>query len=145
MLFAAAGVASAQRASVSGNEVNGTFRMNFQGKYKELSNEIKILALGGGKLRFAMELVYPYSLPDGVVTVNMGELDGEATITRDTAVFTSDEFGECKITFKFVRPGTLKVTQDGTDADCGFGRNVTASGTYRKTSSKKPVFESTER
>ena len=144
VLLSAATDISAQstRASVSASEVNGTFRMNFRGKFKDLSNEVKLLALGRGKLRFAMELIYPYSLPGGEVTVNMGELDGEAAISGDTAVFSSDEFGDCKITFKFVKPGTLKISQEGTDSGCGFGHNVMSGGTYIKVNSRKPKFES---
>ncbi|MBX7054590.1 MAG: hypothetical protein K1X36_06510 [Pyrinomonadaceae bacterium] len=133
--------AQGSRSSVSGAEVTGTFRMNFKGKFSQQSNDIKIMALGRGKLRVAFDLVYPYTLPDGEISVNMGSLDGEATIAADTAIYSSDEFGPCKITIKFVKPGTIKVTQDGTDSDCGFGHNVWASGTYRKVSGKKPKFD----
>ena len=134
-------VAQGNRASVSGAEVTGMFRMNFHGKFSQQSNDLKIMALGRGKLQIAFDLVYPYSLPNGEISVNMGTLAGEASITGDTAVFSSDEFGPCRITIKFVRPGTLKVTQDGTDSDCGFGHNVMAGGTYRKISGKKPKFD----
>ncbi len=143
MIVPATASAQASRTRVSAAEVNGTFRMNFRGKYKEMSNEIKVLALGGGKVRIALDLIYPYTLNDGEMTVNLGSLDGEASIEADTAVYRSAEFGECQITFKFVRPGTLRITQDGSDADCGFGRNVTSEGSYRKVSSKKPKFEDT--
>ena len=127
------------RRSVPAAEVNGTFRMNFTGKFRGSSNEIKIRALGGGRLRVAMELLYPY-IVKGELSANMGDLDGEATITGDTAVYSSTEFGQCTITIKFVRPGTIKVSQKGTDADCGFGHNVMADGTYKKISNRKPVF-----
>lgn len=138
-----AGIAAAQksRASVPASEVNGTFQKGFTGKFKGSSNEIKILALGGGRLRIAMELIYPYVV-NGELSANMGELDGEALIKGDTAIYASTEFGKCTITIKFVRPGTIKVSQEGTDADCGFGHNVMSDGTYRKTSSAKPNFGS---
>ena len=87
-----------------------------------------------------MDLLYPYVV-DRELSANIGELDGEATIEGDTAVYSSTEFGDCTITIKFVRPGTIKVTQSGADFDCGFGHNVTADGTYKKMSSKKPKFE----
>lgn len=132
--------AQTSRKRVSATEVNGTFRMNFKGKFRDSSNEIKILAKGGGKLRIAMELLYPYRLPTGELSANMGELDGEASIMGDTAVYESSEFGTCRITIKFVRPGTIKVTQQGSDADCGFGHNVMSGGTYTKFSSRKPKF-----
>lgn len=132
--------AQTSRASVSAAEVNGTFRMNFTGKYRDFSNDIKILALGGGKIRVAMDLLYPITTGSGEKSANTGTLDGEASISADTAIYESAEFGTCKITIKFVKPGAIKVTQDGSDADCGFGHNVSASGTYRKVSSRKPKF-----
>lgn len=144
MAVSADAVAQTSRKSVSAAEVNGTFKMNFKGNFRKFSNEIKMLALGKGKIRVAMDLVYPYTLKNGEQSVNMGGLDSEAAITGDTAVYDSDEFGACKITIKFVRPGTIKVTQDGSDGNCGFGHNVFATGTYTKVSSKKPKFESQE-
>jgi hypothetical protein len=138
-LFASA-AGQTGRKSVPAAEVNGTFRMNFTGRFKGSSNEIRIWALGRNKLRVAMDLLYPYEL-DSELSANLGELDGIAAITGDTAVYSSNEFGPCEITIKFLRPGTIKVTQNGTDADCGFGHNVTADGTYHKVSSKKPKFD----
>lgn len=139
MLFSV-GAAAQSRASVSAAEVNGTFKMNFTGKFKTFSNEVKVLALGGGKIRFALDLIYPYSMQNGEPMVNMGGLDGEASITGDTAIYTSED-GKCKITLLFVKAGTIKVTQDGGPAACGFGHNVMASGTYKKVSSKKPNLD----
>lgn len=141
LLLFAAGDAAAQRASVSGKEVTGTFKMNFRGKFAKLSNEMKIQALGGGRLRVAFDLIYPYTLRNGETTVNMGGMDTEASIVGDTAVIESEEFGSCRITIKFIRPGTVRVTQEGSSAECGFGHNVTAEGTYRKISSAKPKFD----
>lgn len=129
------------RASVSAAEVNGTFRMNFKGRFKDSSNDIKILALGHGKIRVAMSLIYPYLLSGGERTAHLGSLDGEASISGDTAKYESNEFGPCRITIKFVTPGTINVKQEGSDADCGFGQNVTSTGTYRKVSSKRPSFD----
>ena len=145
MLFSTFGYAQKSRASVSGTEVTGTFKMSFIGKkYKDFSNQLDILALGGGKLKIAFDLVYPYTMQNGEVSVNMGALSGEASIKGDTAIYASDEFGPCKITIKFVRPGEVKVSQEGSDGTCGFGHNVTSQGTYRKVSSKKPKFETPE-
>jgi len=137
-------VGQSARDAVSGAEVTGTFRMNFQGKYKDLANELKIQALGRGKLRIAFDLVYPYTLRNGEITVNMGSLDDEASITGDTAIYESDEFSrsdKCVIKIKFVKPGVVKVEQSAADFACGFGHNVTADGTYRKVSGKKPKFD----
>ena len=142
IVFCAAGAAGAQtRKSVNTAEVNGTFRSFFSGKFKGSYSEVKILALGGGKLRVALELVYPYTTRAGEMSANLGTADGTATITGDTAVFSPDDYGQCVITIKFLRRGTIQVAQSGTDSACGFGHNVHADGTYKKTSDAKPKFE----
>ncbi len=130
----------AQRKSVSGAEVTGTFRLNFSGKFKDTSNEIKIKAIGGGKLQISMSLIYPYIIASGEMSANMGEANGEAIIKGDTAIFTPDGTDTCKITIKFVKVGVIKVTEDGGTDGCGFGHNVYSDGTYKKVSSKKPKF-----
>lgn len=130
------------RAAVSGAEVNGTFRSKYRAPYQKFSNEMKILALGGGKLRVAFDLVYPYKMSNGEDMVNMGTLDEEIPIVGDLATYTSKD-GGCKIEIRFIKPGTVQVTQSG-DSPCGFGLNVTADGTYTKISSKKPQFDSGE-
>ncbi len=140
MVVSASAFAQKDRMSVPASEVNGTFKMNFTGKFRKFSNEFKILALGGGKLRVAMDLVYPFSMRNGEPMVNMGGFDDEFAIVGDVAKYTSND-GKCKFIIKFVRSGTIKVTQDGTDGACGFGHNVMADGTYLKVSSKKPKFE----
>ena len=128
------------RKAVGAAEVNGTFRSYFGGKYKGNYNEIKILSTGKGKLRVAFQLTYPHQDGTGALTANTGEADGTALIDGDTAVYSAAESGKCTITIKFVKPGEIKVTQSGADSDCGFGFNVTADGTYKKSSGAKPKF-----
>lgn len=140
MTTAALVAAQKPRASVPASEVNGTFKSYYKGKFKSESNDLKIWALGGGKLHIAFDLLYPFVVT-GELSANMGFLDDIVPIKGDTAVYESTEFGTCKITIKFVKPGTVKVTQEGSDADCGFGHNVFAWGTYKKVSSKKPKFD----
>ncbi len=130
---------SQDRKSVSAAEVNGTFRDYFGGKYKDSYNEIKILALGGGKLRVAFELVYPYTMANGEPMANTGTAEGTATIEGDTATFTPPETEGCTITIKFVKRGTIEVSQEGV-SDCGFGFNVNSQGNYKKSSGGKPKF-----
>lgn len=132
--------AQTSRKSVSGAEVTGTFKRNFQGKFKKMSNDIQIQALGGGQLRVVFSLIYPYTTQTGETSANIGNIDSVIPIVGDTAVYRSTEFGDCTITLKFTKPGTLVVTQDGDSPACGFGHNVFAAGTYRKVSSKRPVF-----
>jgi len=140
-VFAVNSSAQAPRASVPASEVNGTFRSYFKGKFKGSYNEIRILALGGGKLKIALDLTYPYTTGAGELSANLGELTGIADISGDTAVYSSEEFGSCTITIKFVKPGTIKVDQEGGSA-CGFGHNVMADGTYTRSSKMKPKFDS---
>ena len=72
-------------------------------------------------------------------TANTGKGSGIATIEGDTATFKPEGAEEeCRITLKFTGD-KLVVTQTGI---CGFGHNVTAAGTYKKISGKKPKFGS---
>jgi len=140
LLFSTINANAQNRKSVSVAEVNGTFRSFFDGKFKGNYNEIKILALGKGKLRVAFDLTYPFINGMGELMANVGIADGTATIDGDTAVFSPDENGRCKITIKFVKRGTIEITQSGAVGECGFGFNVTADGIYKKASSVKPKF-----
>ena len=88
-----------KRKSISAAEVNGTFRSFFDGKFKGNYNETKILALGNGKLRIAFELTYPCIDGTGGLMANVSAADGTATIEGDTAVFSPDENGQCKIEY----------------------------------------------
>lgn len=115
---------------VTAAQVNGAWR------YRK--NEFKIWALGEQKLRIEFSGVYEYKTGDGEPMANVGEGSGIARIEGDTATFKPDGAeDECKITLKFTN-GKLVVTQNGI---CGFGFNVTAEGTYKKVSSKKPEFD----
>lgn len=132
----------AQRKSISGKEVTGTFRYEYTGKFKGIFNEIKIRSLGNNKVKVGFGLTYPFTADDGNLSANVGEAVGEAEINGDTAIYsTSEDGGKCEITIKFVKTGQIKVTQTQEGAGCGFGLNVSAQGTYKKVSSKTPVFE----
>lgn len=131
--LAAAEIAAQTRKSVGGAEVTGTFR-------DESGSEFKVAALGKGKLRVAFSGVYPYKTANGEMTANTGEAAGAAEIIGDTAIFKPADTEECMITLNFLRGAKLKVVQKGNDSDCGFGHNVSADGTYKKTSGAKPKF-----
>jgi len=116
--------------SVTSAQVNGTWKTKFA--------EFKIWALGKQRLQVAFFGVYEYKTPHGPMA-NEGEASGVATIAGDTAIFKPEGAeDECQITLRFTG-GKLVVTQTGI---CGFGHNVSAEGTYKKVSSKKPNFES---
>jgi hypothetical protein len=111
----------------------------FTGTYVNRSGDWKILDLGDGKLKAACSLTYVYKVR-GLLTAHIGEGSGEATLTGKTAVFKPEGTTACAITLKFVG-NKLIVKQDGSDADCGFGHNVYANGTYRKQSNRPPKFD----
>jgi hypothetical protein len=125
--------ASAQTV-VTAAQVNGTWETKH--------GEFKVWALGNQKLRVEFSGTYEYQSPAGPMA-NTGEGRGVARIEGDTAVFKPEGAeDECKIIMRFTR-GKLVVTQEGV---CGFGNKVTAEGTYRRTSTRKPKFgESGER
>jgi hypothetical protein len=122
--------ATAGERTITAAEANGTYR---DGK-----SEIKILALGHGKLKVQLALVHEHPSPAGP-TADMGDALGEATIENDVAVFVPEEANDCKITMTFLQNGKLKVGQQG--GECGFGHNVRADGTFRKVSNHKPKFD----
>jgi hypothetical protein len=131
--FAVALVASSYantQKSVTAAQVNGT--------WKTESGELKILALGKQRLQVEFFGVYEYKTPHGPMA-NEGEGSGIAKIEGAPAIFRPEAaVEECQVTLKFT--GTkLVVTQTGI---CGFGHNVSAEGTYKKISSKKPKFGS---
>ena len=109
------------------------------GVYLYYQSEFRILALGHNKLKVQFDGIY--------MTVskspNMGYAMGEAIINGNVATFKPPDTERCEITLVFL-PNKLKVMQDGSDADCGFGHNVVATGTYRKIRGGKPKFEPPE-
>jgi hypothetical protein len=115
---------------VTAAQVNGTWKTKY--------GEFKIWALRKQRLQIDFSGVYEYKAPQSP-TANEGVGTGVATIEGDTAIFKPEGAEvECQITLKFTGD-KLVVTQTGI---CGFGHNVTAAGTYKKVSAKKPKFDS---
>jgi hypothetical protein len=125
-------IATAGERSVTATEATGTYRDAKGG------SEIRILALGHGKLKVQLALIYEYQSAEGTMA-NLGDASGEATIENDIAVFVPEKAGDCKIKMTFLPNGKLKVEQQG--EECGFGHNVRADGTFRKISDRKPKFD----
>ena len=117
------------KAVVTAEQVNGV--------YRSYDNEFRILALGRGKLKVQFDGVY-HTVSK---SMNTGYAEGEAIIDGNVATLDLPEYGRCKINIVFLPRNRLKVVQEGDSPDCGFGHNVRADGTYRKTRSGKPKFE----
>ena len=113
--------------AVTSEQVNGIYRNG--------GSEFRILALGHQKLKvqFNGQWMTRWGYP------NLGEAIGEATIEGNVARFIPGDAPKCKITLTFLI-NRVEVTQEGTDADCGFGHNVMATGTYRRIKGGKPRF-----
>lgn len=132
LLVLQSGVPPPQKV-VTAAQVNGTWETR--------DGTFKILALGKQRLKVQFSGIYPYKLPDGTDMANMGDGEGIAMIEGNQATFKPEGAEEgCAIKMKFTR-GKLVVEQEGY---CGFGHNVSAAGTYRRTSSRKPKFEKIE-
>jgi hypothetical protein len=134
LYLAAASIVSARadsEKSVTAAQVKGTWKTRY--------GEFKIRALGQQRLQIEFSGVYEYKTPQGP-TANEGEGCGFATIDGDIAIFKPEGAEEeCRIPLKFTG-SKLVVTQTGI---CGFGHNVSAEGTYKRVSAKKPKFEPT--
>jgi len=109
------------------------------GSYKlrnaETPNSMEVLQLPGGKIKFHILALWVSA--HNRENVHNGELQGIAALNGETAIYEADS---CKVTIKFFAAKVI-VTQDQDAGDCYFGANVSASGTYRKVSSRKPKFE----
>lgn len=115
---------------VTAAQVNGTWSDNV--------NTFKILALGKGRLKVQFDGTYAYRTPDGEEMANIGTYSGVVKIDGVVATITMpDDDPECRIVMTFTG-GKMEVTQAGI---CGFGHNVNASGTYVRTSRRKPRFD----
>lgn len=106
------------------------------GVYKSGRNDFRVLALGHNKLKvqFNGEWMTRGGYP------NLGEAIGEATIVGNVATFIPGDTTKCKITLTFLPNNKMVVEQEGLDAECGFGHNVMASGTYRRVKAGKPKW-----
>jgi len=106
------------------------------GVYRYYKSEFRILALGHNKLKVQFDGAYTTLAK----SINMGYAMGESTIDGNIATFKPPDTERCEITLVFLTD-KLKVMQDGSDADCGFGHSVNATGTYKKIRGGKPKFE----
>ena len=119
---------AAEPKIVTAAQVNGTWETK--------TGTFKIWALGKQRLQVEFSGVYEYQTPAGPMA-NTGEGSGITLIEGDTATFKpAGSEDDCRITLQFTGQ-RLVVDQEGM---CGFGHNVTAAGTYRKTQTGKPKF-----
>jgi len=120
--------------ALSTAEITGTF--TGQG-----GSNFDILVAGKNKLQVSFSGVYFYKTPEGDSMSNTGQAAGIADLQGDTAYLRPNGVEKtCTLVLRFPRPGQILASQQGDSANCGFGENVRADGSYRKTSSVKPVI-----
>ena len=122
------------RANVAAQKVVTAAQVNGTWKYR--GNVFRIWALGNQRLRVEFEGIYEYKTRAGMMA-NVGTGYGIATISGEVATFRPEGADDdCTIVLTF-RKGKMSVDQEGM---CGFGHNVDASGTYKKTGKGRPKF-----
>jgi hypothetical protein len=101
---------------------------------EEFRNRLDVQQLAGGKIKFyLLALWVSYNNPQNI---HNGELQGVVAVEKGVAIYDQDD---CKLKFEFLS-NRVRVTQLN-ETGCGFGANVNAAGSYRKTDSKKPKFD----
>jgi|GEM_PF-2211201 len=131
-LFAAVSVqAQTGQASRSGNAVTGTYSI----KNSSTENTLEAQVLSGGRVKIHLYASWIGTVAAG--QVNTGEIKEILTLKNRTAVYES---GGCRITIRF-GGNRAKVKQTEREGGCGFGLNVSASGTYLKLHGRRPKFD----
>jgi hypothetical protein len=87
-----------------------------------VGSQIVIMAGKAGQLGFSINAMRQSD-------ANLGFIAGLLPPALPAVWTHNSPAGNCKLTFEGV-PNGLKVTQDATFGDCGFGVGVNASGTY---------------
>ena len=103
------------------------------GVYRDGTSELRLLALDPNKIKIEFKsdwTIAGYYANDGYHP-NTGDAVGEAIIEGNVARFISGDSKKCKITLTFLT-NRIEVTQEGSAADCGYRRNLVATGTYRR-------------
>jgi hypothetical protein len=111
--------------------VTGHYRM----RYQEFRNRLDVQQLAGAKVKFdLLALWVSHYNPENV---HNGTAQGIVSLENGKAIYQAEG---CRLVIVFL-PNKLHITQAEGFGDCGFGANVTATGTYRKLDGKKPRFD----
>ena len=104
----------------------GTYRQINTVSKQALPDGRRLVIIAGkaGRLGFSLNAVRQSDSNEGFAVGTLPPtLPATWTQTADS--------GNCKLTFEAVPSVGLKVTQDPSFGDCGFGAGVTANGTYQ--------------
>lgn len=93
---------------------------------REDDSSLEVVELPGGKVKLALHALWKGARWEEFGP-NVGNAYGEVPLVKGVAVYKEDE---CRLTMRF-SSGKVEIEQAGS---CGFGHNVTADGSYRRTS-----------
>lgn len=113
-------------------DLTGTYTYSFGDE--DASGEI-LVQQNGSKLLIALSAVTSGPAYNQAI-IDLTTL----TLKGNKAVYTTNEYGACKIQFTFSQ-NALRVDHLNDAYDCGFGNRATATGGYIRTSTSKPAFE----
>ena len=121
----------APSSTVAAESLSGLWRIRGQKPYSEL----RTIDHGGGDVEFQFDLW------GGPPAYNSGGLEGHLSIKEGKATFETTEFeGVCRIEFTFAPKQVVVRQAAGSWAECGFGHNIFADGTFVRISKKVPTF-----
>lgn len=98
----------------------------YSGTYQDGNNDIAILQ-NGQSIEYNLEAIRILSEEN----VHMGFAHGTAVLSGTSATSHPDDTTDCVLHFEF-QGETLKLEQQGSDGDCGFGMGVYANGNYMR-------------
>jgi uncharacterized protein YceK len=127
----AIGTKTVAEMEISQTSLTGTYRY----KNGRNNNAIGIEELGGNRLRVSISANYEYKDSSGEWMVDSGDAIGIVHFKNGAAVLVPEGYPDCPIALKF-SGNKIIVKHEGAGGDCGFGGNVTAGGTYTKTSNE---------
>ncbi len=130
--------ASSAQAEPQFGPLTGTYKY----KTEDADNQVAILDVGNGTLKFNFFGSWPHINGDGEKVAHIGEISGEIILKGSKALFASEEYEDCKLLFTFSKE-RVAVEQLGERGGwgCGFGTNVEADGQYRRVSRQKPKVQ----
>jgi hypothetical protein len=117
------------------SRLTGTYRYK-SGTY---NNTISVQQQGNNLLRVALDASYEYKV-NGEWNANVGEAEGIAALSGDTAILVPEDREDCKIMMKF--SGNKLIVKQESKSNCGFGMNAYAGGTYTKMNNKPDFGDS---
>jgi len=125
-------VAGAQRARAGdGSAVTGSYEVHWA---RRAACWLQVGPVAADTVRVQLEC------SRGAPSYNLGLVDERLPLRRGAVRYETAEYGDrCVIAIRFAGARAV-VRQEGTDAACGFGRGVYASGTYRRVSRRMPPF-----